>query len=593
MELRPYQRAACDHILAQLEHVRATLLVLATGLGKTVTFAEVARQRVERGQRVLVVAHRGELLEQAAATLARFGLSVAVEQGERRADRDCLPDVVIASLQTLRAKRLETFAPEAFGLVIVDEAHHATAPSYRALLEYFSTAHVLGVTATPDRTDGTGLRNVFDSCAYRMDLDAGIRGGWLAPLELRSVIVDSLDLSQVRTIAGELHAGELEAELIRDRVLHEVAGPLAELSRSRQTLAFVAGVQQAHALAQVLAGYGVKAAAVDGSMQSEARAEVLDDYRAGRVQLVLNAMLLTEGFDCPETSCIALVRPTRSRSLLVQMIGRGTRRAEGKGACLVIDFVPGRAATLRLSSPADALAGGDLPEPVLERVRVLSCDASGELDALIAQARADEAAREAAELARKRAEELEPRRLVCEVGVMYAAPRLDVQRLLEAVRSPEDAFGWPKPPASRAQIEALRKAGFDVPDALDTKQARTLFNVLEQRRAAGLCTLKQAKLLRSYGLRDDLPFELARGALDSIAQTAGVRPSPCCAIPGWRARWLRERRDAHSRGGAHRARPSQARDRGAHSAARHGPQRAQPGRENEAAPVPCGARPQG
>ena len=230
MQLRPYQDEAVAAIARELERVRATLLVLATGLGKTVTFAAVARGVVDAGGRVLVVAHRGELLDQAAATLRAFNLRVGLEKGAERLDPAELPDVVVASVQTLRGARLEAYAPDAFRLIVIDEAHHATAQSYRNVLEHFGPAKVLGVTATPDRTDGVGLGNVFDSVAYGFELRAGIKSGFLAPLKLRSVVVDALDLSSVRTLAGELRPDELEHELTRDRVLaaKQIRGKVAQ-----------------------------------------------------------------------------------------------------------------------------------------------------------------------------------------------------------------------------------------------------------------------------------------------------------------------------------------------------------------------------
>lgn len=523
MELRGYQREAVTAIAHEFESVRSTLLVLATGLGKTVTFAALARDVVAGGGRVLVVAHRGELLEQASRTLQRFGLQVGIDQGEKRVDRAALPDVVIASVQTLRGKRLATLAPDVFELVVVDEAHHATAPSYRALLEYFQPAKVLGVTATPDRGDGVGLRHVFESVAYRYELRAGIKAGFLVPLELRSVVVDALDLSQVRVQAGDLRADELQRELTRDRVLHEVAGPLAELARGRQTVAFVAGVQQAHALAEVLAGYGVRAAAVDGSMPAEQRARVLADYSTGRVQVVTNAMLWTEGFDAPITSCVALVRPTRSRSLVTQMIGRGTRLAEGKASCLVLDFVPGRMANVRLSSPADALAGTELPTAMADYVKEVSAVNGGRLDDLLASARDHAEQLALADIERQRAELAERQRRVQSVGVIYEAPRLDVNELLEAISRPSERRG--RAPASFKQVMALRTAGLSVPDTISRDDATTLFGVLEQRRAAGLCTIKQARKLRSYGLRDDVSFGEARTLLDAIEANGWRTPN--------------------------------------------------------------------
>jgi superfamily II DNA or RNA helicase len=499
--LRPYQLEAIAGIRNAFTRDRATLLVLATGLGKTVTFAEIARRVVSRGRRVLVLAHRGELLEQSAVTLRRFGLTVSIEQGDQRADVLSLPDVVVASVQSLRGRRLASFPADSFALVVIDEAHHATAKSYRAILDHFATARVLGVTATPDRADGAGLGRVFRSVAHRVELAEGIAGGWLAPLELRTVFVDSLDLSKVRTVAGELHAGELEAELTRDRVLHEVAGPLSELSAGRQTIAFVAGVAQAHNLAAVLEGYGVAAAAVDGSMGPQERASVLEGYRSGRLGVVCNAMLWTEGFDAPETSCIALVRPTRSRSLIVQMIGRGTRLAPDKSSCLVLDFVPGTLARVRLAGPADALADGDLPEKVLARIRTASNASAGDLQALINAARAEHEAAAAAALEAQEAADQEQRRLVQQVGVIYAAPRMQLADLLRCMREPDRDPHGSEPLALPAQMIKLREAGFDVPETLALVDAHALFRVLEERREQGLCTLKQAKRLRSYGFR--------------------------------------------------------------------------------------------
>jgi superfamily II DNA or RNA helicase len=531
MELRPYQLEAIEAVRCELGRVRSTLLVLATGLGKTVAFGGIAERCARRGRRVLVLAHRGELLEQAAATLERFGLSVGIEQGARQVDPLCLPDVVVASVQTLRGKRLARFAPDEFGLVVVDECHHATSPSYRAVLEHFTAAKVLGVTATPDRADGVGLRNVFESVAYRMELGEGIKAGWLSPLELRTVTVDALDISQVRTVAGDFAVGELERELMRDGVLHQVAAPLADLSADRPTIAFVAGVAQAHALAEVLRGYGVTAAAVDGSMSAEQREAVRVAFRSGAVRVVTNAMLWTEGFDAPETSCVALVRPTRSRALVTQMIGRGTRLAEGKGACLVLDFVPGRMARVQLASPADALAGEDLPAGVAALVRQASGGEAGELEALIAQARTDQAAAEAAaraaELEHQAAELAERRRLVRTVGVVYAAPRMDVAQLLEAMCGREPPGWrpeWQRRGASPGQVAKLRELGFDVPDTLSHRDAKALFDVLDQRRTVGLCTIKQARKLRAYGLRDDVSFADASRALTIIAENGWKPP---------------------------------------------------------------------
>lgn len=521
IELRPYQQEAVSSILQSLRTHRTTLLILATGLGKTVTFGAVAQIGARHGRRVLVVAHREELIDQAAETLRRFGLSVAIERADQRVDSTDLPDVTIASLQTMRGKRLERFPSSAFALVIIDEAHHATAKSYRAILDHFETAKVLGVTATPDRADGTGLGKVFDSVAYRMEIGDGMRGGFLAPIVLRSVTVEGLDLSTIRVRAGDFDRAALEAELRREDNMHAVAGSLAALIGDRQTLAFTAGVQQAHDLAACVRARRIRAAAVDGSTPRDERERIRDAYRAGEIQVVANAMIWTEGFDAPETSCVALIRPTRSRSLISQMIGRGLRLAPGKTDCLVLDFVPERAGKFRLASPADALAGSDVSDEVAAIVQRLSIEGTGALEDLIQRAKAEQLALDLEEQKRKERDRDETARLVREVGVIYAVTSLDVSRLLAAVGG-----GGSGRPATPEQIAALEKQGIKPPDGLTFGDAKALFDIIERRRRAGLCSLKQAKKLRSYGLRDDVSSADAREALKAI-EANGWKP------PAW------------------------------------------------------------
>jgi superfamily II DNA or RNA helicase len=508
IELRPYQSQAVGGIFTELTKHRSTLAVLATGLGKTVIFSAVAKRFADAGCRTLILAHRRELLEQAAATMQRFGLTTGFEQASDCVSLHAMPSVVLATVQTLRGARLERFQRNTFGLVVVDEAHHAVSKSYRTVLEHFADAKVLGVTATPDRADEVALGNVFESTAYRMTISHGIKGGWLSPVELRSVAVDSLDISHVRTVAGELDRSQLEAELTRDAVLHEIAKPLAELTQGRKTLAFVAGVAQAHALAEVLRGYGVVAEAVDGTMGPEQRAAVRMRHVSGATQVVANAALWTEGYDCPEVSCVALIRPTRSRSLLCQMIGRGTRLAPGKTACLVLDFVPSRAPSIRLSSPADALAGRELPEAIAAQVRASSTDAAGDVLGLVAAAYAD----------------AEQKRHALRCDVIYRTARLAIDDLLAVANDMAPTSSWAHEPATDRQIEALQSSGFQV-ENITRGQADALFGILKQRREAGLCTLKQAKRLRAYGLRDDVSFHEAQKLIDAISHN-GWRPPP-------------------------------------------------------------------
>jgi superfamily II DNA or RNA helicase len=504
MQLRPYQVCAVEALAEGYKTYTSQLVVLATGCGKTVIFSHIAKQAVVHGGKVLVIAHRRELLAQAGATLARFGLRGALElAGERAAGAfargEC--DVVLAGLQTLQGKRLAAWDPEAFSLIVVDEAHHTAAKSYRNILAQFPTARVLGVTATPDRLDGLGLGSVFQACAYRYDIRDGIKDGYLAPLELHSIRVGALDLSTIKTRAGDFAQDQLAAELVRDEVLHQMALPLSEQCGTRQTLCFCVGVEQSKRLAEILCGYGLAAESVDGAMKDDARAAVLARYRSGETQVVCNAMLLTEGFDAPETSCIALCRPTKSRALLTQMIGRGTRLAEGKIACLVLDFIPERTRGIKLSAPVDVLAG-NLSEEARERTRELS-ENSADMEWLIAQAEQEETARELAAAELRRIER---------VSSQYVQNQVSVDDILgdERELDGEECDQWTR--------SYLVEKGFKIEGPLSAADARRLEAHLVQRKQLGLCTLKQARLLRKSGLPTNVSLPDASVLIDGLAR---------------------------------------------------------------------------
>jgi len=320
--LRPYQVEAREAVLEAWKSHRSVLLVMSTGTGKTFTGSRIVAERADEG-RILWLAHRGELLDQAAETLhQRVGLHCNLEKAELRAPREMdlygARPVVVASVPTMRGRRLKEWDPTAFATIVVDEAHHAPAKTYRDILGHFEGAKVLGLTATPDRGDGTGMHTVFDHCAYEYDIRRGIREGYLCSIRQQAVFCADLDLSDVKTVAGDLSQGQLEQALIDGGVLHQTAAPLVELAGRRQTLVFTAGVAQAHALADVIAGYLgnpdlVKA--LDGNTPKDLRRKYIGDFRTGRIQYLLNCAVLTEGFDAPETACVAVARPTKSRAL--------------------------------------------------------------------------------------------------------------------------------------------------------------------------------------------------------------------------------------------------------------------------------------
>ena len=373
MKLRPYQEAALSATVdAFASGKQRVLVVKPTGTGKTVLFAALVarvaqgvRSRGGAPGRSLVLAHREELVRQAREKIVSSArLRCGVEMADERADRLDPPPVVVASVQSMQRARLASYAPDHFDLVVVDEAHHATAKSYRNIIDHFGGARVLGVTATPDRGDKQGLKAVFESAAYVYEIRDAIRDGWLVPIVQRQVIVESLDLSKVAVRAGDFADGELEDQLCQERALHEVAVPTLEQSGSRPTVVFTAGVAQARALAEVLNRYrDGSAVALSGETHPEERRKSVEAFKAGAVQYLVNCALFLEGFDAPLCACVAMARPTKSRALYAQAIGRGTRIlglsleesiANGKRDLLVLDFV-GNSSTHSLVSVADVL----------------------------------------------------------------------------------------------------------------------------------------------------------------------------------------------------------------------------------------------
>lgn len=514
--LRPYQVEALRCISkAWVEGHSRTMLVLATGLGKTTCFAEVARRRTMAGRKpTLVLAHRIELVDQAAARLRAAGLGASVESGDREAfpfamvDADC----VVATVQTLRGKRLEKWPVDYFDTVVCDEAHHACAASYRAILDRFDGAMHLGVTATPDRGDAIAVGHVYPHLAYAYGIREGIAEGFLAPIRSLAIDTPSVDLSSVRTTKQEhgrdLSAEDLAAAMRGEEQLHELAVPIAREAGSRQTLVFVPSVEIAHALAEVLTPYigQGRVKSLDGGTDKQTRGDVLAEYQAGAVQVLINCALFTEGFDAPATSCVAIARPTKSRALYAQMVGRGTRLALGKTDCLVLNLRPDVCAH-SLVSPTDLFDGEDLPDDIA--AEVAKAVERGE-PVLQTIAKAEEAARER-EAARQR--ERDRARIVADVH--YRKYEQDPFSELGIDGPTARESGGPR--LTEAQQHALERAGIPNPDRLSRREASKLLDEMTRRRQRGLCTIKQMRRLKKSGLRGDLTFDEAREALDALA----------------------------------------------------------------------------
>lgn len=549
MILRDYQQAALDGARDAFRRgARAALIELPTGTGKTVVFAEASRLACAKGGKVLVLAHRTELLAQAKAKLRAVAPDLRVELEQAAARASASADVVVASVQTLKGKRLERWASDAFGLVIVDEAHHATAKSYRTILEHFAPSRVLGVTATPDRADGTKLGTVFPALAFQLPLQRAIADGYLVPLHLRTVRVDALSLAHVATRGGDFVERDLVAALEGDEVLLEIAGPLPQLAGARPTIVFVAGVKNAHRLAELLndprTGRPGSAAALDGTTDSGVRALTLRRFERGAFQFLINVGLFTEGFDCPGVACVAIARPTQSRALYAQMVGRGTRplagtidpcadaaarttaiAASAKPDLLVVDFTPSTSQH-RLITPLDVL-GVENPEVVDRALELLEADPGLEL--LEAAARATDEVlvavrRRLATTYELTVEAWDPFRIL--EGDLDFTGALDVD--LAAARDGVE------PPGVR---DELVKAGVSkaVVERLTAGQCVAVLRAVAARSRRGLCSLKAARQLRRFGLNPNVDRAAASFAMMHLQRVGWSHvPSALLADPRFR-----------------------------------------------------------
>lgn len=349
LTLRPYQEESLEKINENLTKTNKQVLVLATGLGKTVVFSHLIKQRLSLGK-ALVLAHREELLKQAQDKLARVDPTInsAIEQAQHRANGE---DVVIASVATIGrkgSKRLEALNPQEFKTVIIDEAHHASAESYKTVLNHFGLLKtksdwnkeclLLGVTATPNRADNKGIDQVFDETAYAYGILEGIQDGWLS--RIRAWRVDTrTDLGNIHTQAGDFVTSELSDAINNDARNKLVVKTYKEHLDGKQALVFAADIAHARALLEAFQKEKILTEMVDGTTPKDQRSQILDDFHHKRIQIVVNCMVLTEGYDNETIDAILMARPTQSGVLYQQMVGRGTRTHEEKPFLTVVDFV--------------------------------------------------------------------------------------------------------------------------------------------------------------------------------------------------------------------------------------------------------------
>ena len=336
MNLRPYQVEAKNAVLHEWEGgKRKTLLVLPTGCGKTIVFASIIQDRVSRGGRALVLAHREELLQQASDKIKTVtGMETALERGASSAWNTSLP-VTVGSIQSFcRPNRLGQYPHDYFTDIIVDEAHHCLSETYQTVLKHFDSANVLGVTATPDRGDKKNLTDFFESTAYEYSMRMAVAQGYLSRIIAKMIPLE-IDLKAVKVSCGDYIASDIGHAL--EPYLERIAAVMSRECLGRKTVVFLPLVSTSQKFCRLLQEQGLRAAEVNG--ESENRAQILEEFEQGRYSVLCNSMLLTEGWDCPSVDCIVVLRPTKSRALYCQMVGRGMRLSPNKENLLLLDFL--------------------------------------------------------------------------------------------------------------------------------------------------------------------------------------------------------------------------------------------------------------
>lgn len=507
MELRPYQQEAKDAIFGEWEKgTKKTLLVLPTGCGKTIVFAKVTEECVRNGDRVLILAHRGELLEQAADKISKVtGLGCAT----KKAEQSCIGSwfrITVGSIQSMmRDKRLCRFPEDYFNTIIIDEAHHCLSDSYQKVLSHFN-ANVLGVTATPDRGDMRNLGSYFESLAYEYTLPRAIKEGYLSPIKALTIPL-KLDLAGVGMQSGDFKAGDLGTAL--DPYLGQIAEEMTKYCMDRKTVVFLPLVKTSQKFCNILNEYGFRAAEVNGD--SKDRSEILSDFDEGKYNVLCNSMLLTEGWDCPSVDCVIVLRPTKIRSLYSQMVGRGTRLSPGKDHLLLLDFL-WHTERHELCHPANLICENEeVSKKMTENIAEAGCpvdieEAEKQASEDVVAQREEALAKQLSEMRRRKRKLVDP--LQFEMSIQA-----------EDLSGYVPSFGWEMGPPSERQKQTLEKLGI-FPDEIDNAgKAAKILDRLDKRRREGLTTPKQIRFLEGRGFQHvgSWDFNVAKKLIDRIA----------------------------------------------------------------------------
>ena len=414
------------------------------------------------------------------------GLTTATE----KAEQSCIGKwdrIIVGSVQSLcRDSRLSLFSKTYFDTIIIDEAHHALSNSYQAILNYFDEADVLGVTATPDRADMKNLGQAFNSLAYEYTLREAISSGYLVKIQVQTLPLH-IDFTNVKMTAGDFQAGDVGRVL--DPYLEQIADTLLDY-KDRKIVVFLPLIETSQKFCNMLIERGFNAAEVNGN--SENRNEITEDFANGKYNVLCNSMLLTEGWDCPSVDCVIVLRPTKSRALYTQMIGRGTRLCERKDHLLVLDFL-WHYEKHSLCRPAHLIAKSD--DVADKMTKILETSSMG-LEEAEAQAEHDVLKEREASLAK----ELEAMRK--KKAKLVDPLQFEFSIQAEDLTHYTPSFGWQATNITDKQKKTIEDFGLNPDTIEDAGKASLLIDRLHKRKAEGLSTPKQIRFLENKGFKN-------------------------------------------------------------------------------------------
>jgi len=482
MPLRPYQQTCLDQTLEGFGLFDRQLGVAPTGSGKTVLFSHLAKSFLPK--KTLILAHREELIDQAIHKLHQStGIYAEKEKAEWKASLKA--DVVVASVQTMQ-RRLDKWPASHFGFVVADEAHHAISKSWQEVLLHFSSAKILGVTATPDRGDKRNLGQYFENIAFEISLFDLINDGWLSKIAVKSVPI-KIDLTGVRQTAGDYNEADVGHAL--EPYMRQIAQVIVDEAAFRKVLVFLPLIATSKAFCAICREHGLNAEHIDG--MSPDRQSKLERYADGKIDVLCNAMLLTEGYDCPEVCCVVILRPTRSRSLFSQMVGRGTRIFPGKENLLLLDFL-WMHENHSLIRPAHLVASCDEVADEMTKAAEKACrggESELDLQSLESECRTQREAKLQEEL------QLKARRKARTIDAMEFALSIRSAALVEY----QPTMPWEFDKPSHGQIDVLSHNGIDLSTVKFKGHASKIIDMLATRQDLRLATPKQIRLMKQFG----------------------------------------------------------------------------------------------